>query len=828
MNFSHSKKEANQIAATALTIFLMLILCVPPTYAETPLRFWAVTGSVKDVEMYRKLAVDFKAKTGIDVDITPLGWGNFATKYFTAMAAGLPPDIGITNLGGPFDYGSVGGLVDLRAEFKGEIEPLEAQFNPNVLKMFSSEGKLYGLPSDLSTLALYYRTDIFGKLKILPPKTWSELNRVINVLEANGYRYYFGFTAEAQWADDLYTMPYDLPRFAIGSDRRPRVNWNDSQYQKGILQALRLWHMHNTPGRNLGARAIGMFRSDDPATAAPMMLDLHGVAGQISVTAPEIAGKWETVPWPKADDGHAHNVMGGTTYVIFRKSQKKAAAFQWLKYLNSTEAQEKMILDHAQRGEDSALSISPVLSVWTPDQDAFWNRPELSAQRGVHRVAALAMPTFSTSEGMQGAVEASRLEANLLDQMGTFVRDKMDVIATKNGLSRSQLVRKFAQEALEPDRLELEAVVAKQLKQEYSAITPKAEALLKEKSNHYRERYGNIIAQLPEYERRKNVLDGVKAGAAVLLIGMFATVMILPKCRKHLASYLFIAPPILLATIFVFIPAVTALFLSFTDYHPVLPLSTARWVGAQNYVSVATNGDLSSSIGRTVYYAAATLPAGIILSLVFAYLLNNGLKGERFWRFLYFSPLVTSVVSIALIFSQLFLSGANGWLNAPLLKLGFIRDPIPFLTSEHTFLNCVVLLAIWHGLAFTILIFLAGLQQIPTELYEAASVDGAGLLRQFWNIAVPGLRPQIFFVTIMGFIGAFQVFETIYTLAGKSGDAAARFGPNDSALTMVPLIYHTGFETFEMGRSAAIAYVLFAMILCLTVVQMAVYRRKGA
>ena len=79
----------------------------------------------------------------------------------------------------------------------------------------------------------------------------------------------------------------------------------------------------------------------------------------------------------------------------------------------------------------------------------------------------------------------------------------------------------------------------------------------------------------------------------------------------------------------------------------------------------------------------------------------------------------------------------------------------------------------------------------------------------------------------MGFIGAFQVFETIYTLAGKSGDAAARFGPNDSALTMVPLIYHTGFETFEMGRSAAIAYVLFAMILCLTVVQMAVYRRKG-
>jgi len=101
-------------------------------------------------------------------------------------------------------------------------------------------------------------------------------------------------------------------------------------------------------------------------------------------------------------------------------------------------------------------------------------------------------------------------------------------------------------------------------------------------------------------------------------------------------------------------------------------------------------------------------------------------------------------------------------------------------------------------------------------------------LRRFWNVAVPGLRPQLFFITVLGLIGAFQVFETIYILAGKSGDAGARFGPNDSALTMVPLIYHSGFETFEMGKSAAYAYILFVMILILTGIQFAVYRRKEA
>jgi len=612
----------------------------------------------------------------------------------------------------------------------------------------------------------------------------------------------------------------------MGADGVPQVNWNDPLYQKGILEAMRLWNMHDSPGRDLGSRAIGMFRSNEPGTAVALMIDLNSVAGQITETAPDLAGKWGVVPWPRADDGQPYNVMGGTAYVIFRKSARKHDAWEWLKYLNTVDAQRIMILDRAHRGDDSSLMISPLTTVWTPENDAFWVRPELDGERSLKQVIAQVLPTLKTTPTIHGSVEASRLEANLLDQEGTFIRDRLDALASKNDISRTELIKRFGAGTMETDRLALEQAVAAKLKADYVAITPEAEKDLREGTAHYADRYGKIVADLPAYEGRWNILDTAKWAAVALLAGLVVTVFAVPQYRRHLSSYVFIAPPIALAVVFVFVPAATALYLSFTDYHPVLPLATARWVGGDNYAEVARSGELTASIAHTLRYALFTLPIGILLALLFAYLLNSNLRGERYWRFLYFSPLVTSVVSIALIFTQLFLAGRQGWLNALLLQLKLVRDPVPFLTSEHSFLNCVIVLAIWHGLAFTILVFLAGLQQIPTERYEAAAVDGAGPLRQFWNIAVPGLAPQIFFVTVLGMMGAFQVFETIYMLAGKSGDAGARFGPNDSALTLVPLIYHTGFETFEMGKSAAIAYVLFALILALTVVQVQYYRRK--
>lgn len=809
----------------ALRILLLLLLPAAAN-ARPSLNFWAVGSTATDVRMYRRLADDFEHKSGIHVEITPLAWGNFATKYFASMAAGLPPDIGVTNLGGPFDYGTVGGLVDLRTEFKGEIEPLIAQFPAQLLPQYTVGDRLYGLPSDLSTLVLIYRTDIFQKLGLRAPRTWSELDRTIGTLEANGYRYYFGFTYNTNWSMNLYTIPYGLPEFVYGPDGKPKCNWTDPRYQKGAMEAMRLWNLHDSPGKDLESRIVGMFRANEPGIAVPLMLDLPNTAGRFEQLAPEIDGKWDMAPWPKADDGAPYNVMGGTTYVIFRKSNRKRQAFQWLKYLNTLESQRVMIRDRANRGDESGLMISPIKGIWGPGNDAFWREPLFKKYLSTQRVIAQVYPTFRTVPVIHGSTEAGRISSNLIDRMTTFCRDRLDELARSKNISRTELFKRMGAGTMEPERLALEKKVADRLRQEYAAEAPKAEEALRTKTQHYAARYGNIIDELPKYEGQWSLLDTVKWSAAGALILLAGAVLLWGRTRRHLASYLFVAPPLVLAVIFVFVPAVTAFYLSFTDYHPVLPLATARWVGTQNYAEVASSGDLSASIRRTLTFVAGTLPISICIALVFAYLLNAKLRGERYWRFLYFSPLVTSVVSISLIFSQLFLGGPQGWINGLLLKFGLIRDPIPFLTSEHTFLSCVIVVGIWHGLAFTILVLLAGLQQIPEQLYEAASVDGAGAVRQFWHIAIPGLRPQIFFLTVLGLIGGFQVFESIYTLINKSGDAAARFGPNDSALTMVPLVYHTGFETFEMGKSAAIAYVLFALILVVTMLQLRFYRRR--
>lgn len=794
--------------------------------AQAQLKFWAVTGSIRDTDMFRRIAVDFEKESGIKVEVTPLAWGNFATKYFTAMAAGLPPDIGVTNLGGPFDYGSVGGLVDLREEFPEEARQLESRFSPQMLNIFTFGKKLFGIPSDLSTCILYYRTDTFERLGLKPPKTWSELNSVISRLEANGYRYYFGFPSGAQWSLYMYTLPFNKPGFRTGAGG-PEVLWNDPDYQKGVSYALKLWHLHDSPGKDLNNRVIGMFRSNDRSIAVPMFIDLHTVAGSITQTAPDIAGKWDIAPWPKADDGLGSNVMGGTAYVIFRNSKRKAEAMKWLLYLNSREVQERMILDRANRQDESSLSISPLPEVWADSNNAFWEHPTLRPYERLRQILKETLPSFRTSVSSPGGTEASRLESNLLDQTGSYIRDQLDELARKNNVSKEKLIQRFGAGEFADQRAALEARIDAKVKADYAKIQPQALASLKTETARYEQRYGDVVRNLPEYERRSNVLDVVKLTVGIALAALLLGVVLLPKYRKHAVSYVFVGVPIILAVVFVFVPAITALYLSFTEYHPVLPLSTAKWVGGQNYSDAMGSGDLLASLGRTVKYGLYTLPIGILISLVFAYLLNSKIRGQRWWRFLFFSPLVTSVVSISLIFSQLFLGGKLGWLNAMLLGIGAIQDPIPFLTSEHTFLNCIIILAIWHGLAFTILVFLAGLQQIPDSLFEAAAMDGASSVRRFWNVAIPGLRPQLFFITVLGFIGSFQVFETIFVLANKSGDAGAKFGPNDSALTMVPLIYHTGFETYEMGKSAAFAYILFVLILILTAVQFGIYRRRA-
>jgi len=811
----------------ALATACLPLLLVGPAYSKTSIQFWAVTSSIGDVPMYRNLADDFERETGIGVEMTPLSWGNFSSKYFTAMAAGLPPDVGITNNGGPVDYGSVGGLVDFREEFPEEIEAFENLFFPKLLPQYVFKDKLFGIPTDVTTLVLYYRTDIFAQLGIAPPPTWSELLQAIHRLEANGYHYGFAWTRPSQWALSLYTKPFGMDAFEQTPDGEFRIHYTDPEYVEGVSFAMELWHMHDLADPNLGDKYVGMFSEDRPPLAVPLLLDLSYTHTKIPQIAPGLEGKWEVLPWPQADRGEPYNVMGGTAYVIFRKSEHKREAFEWLKYLNRVDVQQRIILDRLSRKEESFFTISPVRALWSLEEADFWNQPELKSSRDLQQAMARVVPTFASVPPIRGNTEAGRLETNLLDRMGTAIVNRLNAIASEKGIGRWNLIQEFARGNFLQEKQDLDAWVREILLEEYRRIAPEAKRILERETAHYDQRYGGILEELPRYESQKDILFYMEIAAGLLLAAAAGWVLARKQIRKYLVSYLFIAPPLVSVVVFIFIPAVVALYLSFTEYHPVLPLSSARWVGWRQYLHLISSGDLIHSLLRTLFFVVGVLPLQLFLSLCIAALLNQAAWGRRFWRTLYFSPMVTSVISVSLIFTLLFQGSSQGWINSLLLKLGLIDSTIVFLASENTFLYCVMILSLWAGLAFNILIYLAGLQQIPIQLYEAAKVDGAGGLRRFWHISIPGLRPQIYFTVVMGLIWGFQVFEPIYMLSGGMGQPGSKFGPNESGMTMVPLIYQTGFEDFKMGRSAAVGYVLFAILLGLTLVQSKWFQRKA-
>lgn len=280
--------------------------------------------------------------------------------------------------------------------------------------------------------------------------------------------------------------------------------------------------------------------------------------------------------------------------------------------------------------------------------------------------------------------------------------------------------------------------------------------------------------------------------------------------NENIIGYLFVAPLIIGLIVFSYGPVLAAFGLSFTkgDY-----ISTPKWIGLDNYASLLNDELFWKSLRNTLYYVVGVVPAGIALSLLLALAMNQKLRGIVFFRSIYFIPTITSSVAVSLMWLWIY-NPEFGALNFLLDQVG-IKGPA-WLSSPQWAMPAVIVMAIWRGLGYNMLIFLAGLQGIPDVYYEAAEIDGADGWSKFWHITVPLLSPTTFMLLILGLIGAFQVFEYTYVMTGG--------GPVYSTLTIVLHIYNTAFRSFQMGYASAIAYVLFFILLALTIVQ---FRLQG-
>ncbi|MGQ9779291.1 MAG: carbohydrate ABC transporter permease [Bacillota bacterium] len=286
--------------------------------------------------------------------------------------------------------------------------------------------------------------------------------------------------------------------------------------------------------------------------------------------------------------------------------------------------------------------------------------------------------------------------------------------------------------------------------------------------------------------------------------------------RRHvmLMGYVFICPVVIYSLVTAFVPMVVSFYLSFTRYNMLTP---AKWVGLANYRTILFADDLFwRALRNTAQYALEVLPINIILSLGLAVLVNRALRGITLFRTVYYLPVVTSIIAASMIWLWVYDPDA-GLLNL-LLSRFFHLPPIDWLGNPRLALHSLVLMRVWKGIGWNMVLYLAGLQGIPDSLYESAKIDGASSVQQFRFITWPMLKPVTYYIVIMGLISTFQTFGEIY--------AMTRGGPLDSTTTVGFLIYQRAFSHFEMGEASAIAFILFVIIFGLSLLNVKYFQYR--
>lgn len=271
--------------------------------------------------------------------------------------------------------------------------------------------------------------------------------------------------------------------------------------------------------------------------------------------------------------------------------------------------------------------------------------------------------------------------------------------------------------------------------------------------------------------------------------------------REAIWFYVFAGPAILGLLLFSLGPMIASLLLSFTSYDM---LSAPAWTGLDNYKALAGDQIFLKSLSVSLIYGAVAVPATLIIALVLAILLNGKLPAMPFFRSAYYLPSVISGVAVAMLWKWLF-NSQYGLINVALAKIG-IHGPA-WLTDEHWALRALIIMSLW-GFGSSMLIYLAGLQGVPTELYEAAKVDGASTFRQHLHVTVPMLSSVTFFNLVIGIISSLQVFAEPFVLT--------QGGPNNATLLLSVYLYQNAFQYLKMGYASAIAWVAFAIVLILT------------
>ena len=290
--------------------------------------------------------------------------------------------------------------------------------------------------------------------------------------------------------------------------------------------------------------------------------------------------------------------------------------------------------------------------------------------------------------------------------------------------------------------------------------------------------------------------------------------------RHQRAAWWFIAPAIIVLTVFFFLPVLGALVMSLTDFdlYALSNFDNLRFIGFENYRRLLGEPLFWKALGNTLYFVVLGVPLSIGASLGAALLVNSRVARFRsFFRTIYFAPVVTTLVAVAVVWRYIFHT-RYGFLNYTLGAFGV--DPIDWMGDPHWAMPAIVILAVWKNFGYNMIILLAALQNISEDLYEAARIDGASSWQVFRHITLPGLAPVLLLVSILTMTGYFQLFAEPYVMTEG--------GPLQSTLSVLYFMYEEGFKWWSLGRASAVAFLLFILMFVVTVVQLRIGRRQAA
>lgn len=728
-------------------------------------------------------------------------------KLMTSIVGNVAPDIINQDRFTISDWASRAAfrsLDDLIARDSHEANcPKPEKFYPSCWAEATYQGKVYAIPTWTDDRILYYNQKIFrekadelraaGLDPKRPPQTWSEMLRYSKVfteknpdgslrragfmpLLGNSWLYMFAFMNDAEFiSEDGRTCTLATPEAA---------------------EALRFMkECYDLLGGYENARKFesGFLRGENDGFVVgkvAMKIDLDNILNELSRFAPQT--EFVTAPPPVPDDrffgrGRFAGVKdkfvtwsGGHSYAIPKGARNVEGAWQFIKFATSV---------------DGHLVYAAGQRAWEQRRGRTY-MPKLIANREAMDAvfAQVVPPDKKFAAALQTHIDMMPLAKFRPVTFAGQVLWDVHVREVENALYG----RKTPEQALKDGQGIVQRELDEVFQQDRHPVVDLKWPLL---ACAILLGFGGLALSL-SYRRLK--------------LGHNA-------CREARWGYLFVSPWVIGFFTFVLGPMLASLFFSFTQYSV---LSEPRWVGGKNYADLfTTDADLvSKAFSNAAYLAGVGVPLGLFSGLAVAMLLNSAVRGMRFYRTMFYMPAIVPTVAAGVLWSWILTGDPNkglvngfwkatisAWLNLP---------PPGWLTSEPWAKPGLVLMGLW-GVGSGMILWLAGLKGVPNSLYEASEIDGAKPWRQFWSVTFPQLSPIIFFNLVMGFIGAIQEFDRVFVMKPNEGPV----GPADSMLVPVFHLFVSGFNYFKMGYASALAWLIFLIILVLTLIQFAARSR---